>query len=297
VLLAVLAVAYSCQVTLNVFSGTEDPTWTLEGRESEMLMQMLAKAKLPVDAQRPIPWYRLGYRGFEVHCADQDYVVYNHAMLEQRLLRTGLRQEIVSKAVAAHVTSEVSRLQKMRRSFRTSSEAEVENSTNSNPEAQCTPPVRGSDTKTVYDPNNDCNGCFVSSCSQNNCYNYGNDIATNTFAQPGRGSGHKWQENTCDSIRTAATSDGLVWAGTTLPKVQPTKGHYVAMLIWPDTNFHWIRFDSVPAGYWSHKPGQTPVRNVDNNGKKITDPSKSDFSPWSQFCGYMTTVPSNSTIN
>ena len=40
---------------------------------------------------------------------------------------------------------------------------------------------------------------------------------------------------------------GLVWAGTTLPKEQPSKGHYVAMLIWPQTNFHWIRMDDVRA--------------------------------------------------
>lgn len=30
----------------------------------------------------------------------------------------------------------------------------------------------------------------------------------------------------------------------------------------------------------------------DNKGRKIHDPSKSDFSPWSQFCGYMHVVPS-----
>lgn len=36
----------------------------------------------------------------------------------------------------------------------------------------CTPPVRGSDNNTVYNPQTDCEGCFISHCSENNCYNY-----------------------------------------------------------------------------------------------------------------------------
>jgi hypothetical protein len=38
----------------------------------------------------------------------------------------------------------------------------------------------------------------------------------------------------------------------------------VALLIWPNTNFHWIRMDaknsSADVSYWSHKPGGTAVR-------------------------------------
>lgn len=48
---------------------------------------------------------------------------------------------------------------------------------------------------------------------------------------------------------------------------------------------------------WSHKPGQTPVRNVDNNGDIITDPAKADVSPWSIHCGYMLAAPQKVTIN
>jgi len=163
--------------------------------------------------------------------------------------------------------------------------------------APCDLPVRGPDNVTTYAPQTENCGYFTTHCSQNNCYNYGNDIVTDTFAQPGRGSGQKWSYNTCDDIKASAIRDGLVWVGTQLPKVNPQVGHYMALLIWPNTNFHWIRLDSLPAGgWWSHKPGGTPVRNIDNNGKKINDPSIQDFSPWSQFCGYMTTVPSTARI-
>jgi len=47
---------------------------------------------------------------------------------------------------------------------------------------------------------------------------------------------------------------------------------------------------------WSHKPGGSRVRNVDNRGRKIDDPAQADVSPWSTHCGYMRTKPSNVTI-
>lgn len=47
---------------------------------------------------------------------------------------------------------------------------------------------------------------------------------------------------------------------------------------------------------WSHKPGGTHARNVDNNGMIITDPRKSNFTPWTQFCAFYSTVPSKVTI-
>lgn len=112
-------------------------------------------------------------------------------------------------------------------------------------------------TKVVFAP--ECNatvcddqGCFLGSSHQsdNNCYDYGNDIVTNTFAQPGRGSGkcskttRPCVPNDCDSVRAAAESDGLVWAGTTLPAALPSTGHYVSLHIWPRSNFHWIRMDA-----------------------------------------------------
>lgn len=161
--------------------------------------------------------------------------------------------------------------------------------------AKCTSvPIVGPDTPPSYGPSTDDGGCFKKEQSKNNCYDYGNDIVTNTFAQPGRGGGEKWKQNTCGSVRHAAERDGLVWLGTDLPAV-PKSGHNVALFIWPKTNFHWIRQDTT--GMWSHKPGGSPVKNVDNNNKEISDPSKSSFSPWTQFCGYMHTLPSNVTIN
>jgi hypothetical protein len=287
--LAVCAYATQLHVTLNLGGGAPDPEWIVTGDVADRIVSLLPQA--PREVQRPIPWYRMGYRGFEVVADDgMFYEIYDNPLAETALLFSGLSQ--LSTDVADHVKGEVKRVAAL-----SPAEKEPVAILDERAPLACNPPVRGSDNNTVYNPQTDCDGCFVSHCSENNCYNYGNDVATNTFAQPGRGSGSKWKTNTCNDMRDAAIRDGLSWAGTTLPTANPKVGHYLALLIWPNTNFHWIRFDSVPAGKWSHKAGGTPVKNVDNRGLAITDPSKSDFAPWTQFCGYMIGVPSNVTIN
>jgi len=288
---AVCACSAQLQVRLNINGGLPDPEWEVTGDQAARIAALLPT--LPeVDVQRPIPWYRMGYSGFEVQSDGALFEVYDNPLLELALLFSGLKH--IPAAVSEHVKSEVKRVQLLTGEQK---EAGRRNDTGANWGAVCNPPVKGSDTSTVYNPQTDCDGCFVSHCSENNCYNYGNDVATNTFAQPGRGSGQKWKANTCADMKDAAVRDGLTWAGTTLPTQNPKVGHYLTLLIWPGTNFHWIRFDSVPAGRWSHKAGGTPVKNVDNRGQPITDPSKSDFSPWTQFCGFMVGIPSNVTIN
>jgi len=281
-----LGVAEQVTVRLNVMSGGEDPVWRANIRLVGSPCQ---------DVARPLPWYKMGYRGFEITSAHAKLCVYDDFELESALLATGWAT--VSDAVGKHVSSELRRLKETKVELKQLWAREAAANAKPMVKDNCTAPIRGSDTTTVYSPAGDVCGHWQSHQSENNCYDYGTDIATDTFAQPGRGSGKKWTENTCDNMRDAATRDGLLWNGTTLPSSQPALGHFAALLIWPDTNFHWIRFDSVPAGYWSHKPGSTPVRNVDNNNQPITDPSKSDFSPWTQFCGYMSVVPSKSNIN
>lgn len=54
------------------------------------------------------------------------------------------------------------------------------------------------------------------------------------------------------------------------------KGYYKGVLVIDRyKNYHWLRQDSN--GYWSHKPGQLSVTNVDASGKLIKNPSKADL--------------------
>src|SRR4029077_15181526 len=128
----------------------------------------------------------------------------------------------------------------------------------------------------------------------NNCYNYANNHITNTFAQPGRGTGHMYKQlKTCTgagAVEPAAVSDGLVASANFSGHLGAGHGWYVALVLWPNNDYHWYRQDKV--GCWSHKPGSTAARNVDNAGHAITDPKTANRGPYTVFCTYMITKTS-----
>ena len=43
----------------------------------------------------------------------------------------------------------------------------------------------------------------------NNCFNYGNNMMTDTFAQPGRAAGQKFENITGPEVKKASQADGL----------------------------------------------------------------------------------------
>ena len=116
----------------------------------------------------------------------------------------------------------------------------------------------------------------------NNCYNYGCDKETDNFAQPGYPHGYRLSMD-CSSVIQGANADGLKYLGKT---DGPCTGcmHKVALVVAPGNDFHWYRLDNN--GRWSHKPGSTTVRDVDESGNKITNPETADRGIYTSFCGY-----------
>ena len=112
--------------------------------------------------------------------------------------------------------------------------------------------------------------------------------ATNTFAQPGRATGHMYTALTCPAVGAAATSDGLHACPNFAGTLGAGHGWYVALVIWPGVDYHWYRQDKV--GCWSHKPGSTAARNTDNSGSAITDPRTCNRGSYTNFCTYMITT-------
>lgn len=270
-------------VEVLVFSGTANPRLELTGEARASLCDRLKSSAEAVPTCRV-----LGFTGWRICSEEACIVSRGQAAVDEVLLAAG--ESVLPEAVLAHVQEETQRL--------LSANDDCQEPADAPSNGDCTGPVIGPDdpNQVHYDVKNDDGGCFVTKQSENNCYDYGNDIVTNTFAQPGRGSGQCPEtarpcvKNTCEDVKNAAVSDGLVWVGTELPTSLPETGHYVSLHIWPDSNFHWLRMDANMK--WSHKPGGSPVRNVDNNQQEITDPSKADVSPWSEHCGYLLTVPS-----
>jgi hypothetical protein len=121
----------------------------------------------------------------------------------------------------------------------------------------------------------------------NNCYNYATDYRTDTFAQPGQASGAMYTALTCASVRPAAIADALIYSPNANNRC-PNEGHLVALVIWPGVDFHWYR--KGRNGKWSHKPGPTPVTNLDNSGNLIPDPRTADRGGYTNFCTFMTVM-------
>jgi len=272
-------------ITLHVFSGTSNPVWKINIKQLTTIKKVAYAALYHSNNVTLLskPTTRImGYQGFTISCSSDKYIFVNGLSPLEHLLLLGGRRYLPG-SVVSHVKDHVGEIM-----------AEITDIEPNN--ADCDKvPITGPDTVPVYDPKSDDEGCFIKKQTENNCYAYGTDIITNTFPQPGRGSGKKWVLNTCIDMGNSSVRDGLVYNGTKVPTTAPQKGHFAALLIWPETNFHWIRMDAN--GYWSHKPGGTAVRNTDNRGLPITDPSKSDFSPWTQFCAYFIAEPSKLQIN
>jgi hypothetical protein len=147
-------------------------------------------------------------------------------------------------------------------------------------------------TTLAYAPATDCDGCFMSYKFQanNNCYNYSCDIASNSFAQPGRMHGFFLEGAPAGAdVVKGAELDGLLALGDERADLIPLEdgavSHYVALLISPaDTSlgwpgdYHWVRCDdNVAFRSWSQKDGGDQVTNFDFAGSTIGDPSTGNW--------------------
>jgi len=132
----------------------------------------------------------------------------------------------------------------------------------------------------------------------NNCYNYGCDIQTNTFAQPGRAHGIilPWPSGmNCRDVTAGAVADGLSPVNCDDGCGCNECRHQVALVIWPGVDYHWYRKDRD--GKWTHKMGGTPATNVDSSGNPITDPRTADRGNYTVFCGCFCVNKSTVVIN
>jgi len=281
----------SLSVTLKVFSGRPNPVWIVPEGAADDLNRRIAAITTTSNVKPPGVLGGLGYRGFSVRRNEESDATFIHGGvvdqgvntpslisgdhdLEQWLLSTA--GDAISAEVRAHVVSML--------------DAPVSDAPiRSAPGAAC--PAGAAADAPAYNP-----ATWNTPAVQphNNCYNYANNRITNTFAQPGRASGHPLTQmqncNGAGGAQPAAVSDGLAVTGGFSGHLTAGQGYYVALVVWPGSDFHWYRQDNV--GCWSHKPGSTAVRNLDNAGRSISDPRTADRGPYTLFCSYMITKAS-----
>lgn len=269
-------------VTMHTYSGVPDPQWIISGNEEKELRDLTAAAGTAGIAVDEVGG--LGYRGFTVidtvagtvpaplfmtttaaGAQSQSHSIAAMPEIEEYLLWTG--HEHVSDALTIHARDVM-----QQSSARLAAVAA----------AKC--PPCGAHDAPGYNP-----AIWNTPQRQpyNNRYNYANDQATNTFAQPGRATGHPAAGMSCAGVRPSAQSDGLVSCANFSAPLGAGAGWYVALVIWPGQDYHWYRQDNV--GCWSHKPGSTAARNVDNSGHQIVDPHTCNRGPYTAFGTFMIT--------
>jgi len=276
----------SLLVTLDVFSGRPNPRWLLDESQADALRERLGALRERSAAKPSGAAGRLGYRGFRVHEVDEGPAAQSlhvheglvdpgagelSLVAEDRELESFLLDSArvdLDSAVLDHVREAIAGGRFDLGGYL------VEQA------VKC-PPCNAPDAPT-YDPHK---WNVPSVQPYNNCYNYANNQITNTFAQPGRATGHPITSLSCGGVQPSAQSDGLVPAANFSNPLRQGQGWYVALVIWPNVDYHWYRQDNV--GCWSHKPGQTAARNTDDSGNPITDPKTANRGPYTSFCTYM----------
>lgn len=268
------------QVTLHVYSGRPDPVWTLTEYEEQSAIEMVEAT----DGLGEAPSLGLGYRGFSILRTDAEEdatpMVFENAQSDEIggafVAKQPDIEEFLLWTADNNIDDELSHY--VRSAILSQSDPDLDLDTHRS--VSC-PPCGGLNAPS-YNPrywNND-----ATRRRYNNCYNYANNRATNTFAQPGRGSGRQYSATNCTDVGSAASRDGLKRTPTYKAS---TSGWYTALVIWPGRDYHWYRQDTN--GCWSHKPGSTATRNTDERRRRIADPKHCDRGPYSIFCSYYVT--------
>lgn len=273
----------SVTVTLHIFSGRPDPTWELSSDECAALSDLITRTR-DTTLAKPLGVTGYGtYRGFSVIAVREpafDPHIYVHGGIidVDRFAANRTGNGDVERWLLATGGGAIA--DDLRQFVETEIETSVERS-RALARFRVEPP---------FNPgkwNNDAN-----IKKNNNCYNYANDKITNSFAQPGRGSGQQFSTFACANVGDASRRDGQVSIAS--PSSTPAQGHYIALVIWPSQDYHWYRRDSN--GNWSHKRGESPCQNVDESGRPIQDPRTCDRGPYTEFCGYYHCIPANTKI-
>ncbi len=253
-------------VTLDVFSGRPNPTRQLTEQEEAQLNERLRSLTTMTDQRPSGSIGGLGYRGFTISRHDPPFIgpapIHIHESIIDRGVgapnlvdNTGIEQFLlemfradVQPEVHGHVSSRITTIHFLGAG-----------------EPLACPACVAADTP-LYQPEN---WNWQPRQDWNNCYNYANNNATNTFAQPGRAHGIVLPKKYhCPEVQHAAEADGLVQVPNFSTTRPPNGGWYVALVVWPPgEDFHWYRQDGglpggAGVGCWSHKPGKKHCREL-----------------------------------
>ena len=286
------------RIEIDIFSGRPNPIIELTGKESRDMLSLIARTR-PLERGEPSipPGPTLGYRGLIVEQVGRvssglprTFRFADGTILDARGLRVApdaaleeliiepriLKRSGLERGLAGTIGKEIERFRRRRVKW---PHRPVKRPHRIVRRCRCAP---------LYEPAwwNDGGQKQL----RNNCYNYGSNYRTDTFrqipggSQPGAAAGAMYTSLTGPAVLAAAIADGLINSPNANNHC-PGEGHLVALVIAPNIDFHWYRKGRT--GRWSHKPGSTPVIDVDNSNAVITDPRTADRGMYTQFTTFM----------
>jgi hypothetical protein len=303
------------KVTVDLFSGRPNPAWIINDKRGDELLKKIAKN--PRIMSKPDSGYDgLGFRGITIELLGDEkegkmpsvFTIANGISKDQQTSIQVAREIVDQMPAYEKFNMDVHKLTPLNKEMQKiimggidSYEKDLEKIRKY---IKIKPVVKKSSAIRVTVNDSDCKGCKYEESKfnpdfwnldpnvriHNNCYNYGRNWKTNTFAQPGRFSGItlSLSQMTCADVKAAAMQDGLVERCNCLPQSEYPR-RLMALVIAPGRDYHWYR--KQKNGFWGHKPGGTNARNIDNSGVLVTDPRTCDrgagtFLNYTDFCGF-----------
>lgn len=300
------------KVTIDVFSGLENPSWILDEQESREVLRDITVSR-GVIAEVDSGYDGLGYRGIQVELLNDEAVEQFDLPSAFRIANGASLYESKGLEIAERLITRmpgegaINLLTESPLAFNEGLQQQLLDNLGIFPAARY---------NSIEDPTlpRELNAEMMavsSRCSievgkfnpgfwnlpdfvrKNNCYNYATNRRTNTFAQPGRATGKYPYPMQCVNVSNAALSDGLHKQYDCFPGTEQPR-YFVALVVAPGVDYHWYRYQAD--GFWGHKPGGTPAKNVDNSGKIVYSPEACDrtsgWPSYTQFCGYLYTAKS-----
>lgn len=277
------------KITADLFSGRPNPTWTAEADEARELLRQISQNRAATGRLEE-GFQGLGYRGLIVE-------VLSDTIADQYDLPATFRLAHNSQArgleIAERIFSSMQNAQALDEGLRQFAIGELQRlgtqTETTEPDSPATPAKESKEAQAqvtcmielgAFNPGfwND-----PAHIHRNNCYNYASNRRTDTFAQPGRATGHQATVMACANVTAGALSDGLHHRYNCFPDSEKPRW-LMALVVAPGYDYHWYR--KQKEGFWGHKPGGTPARNTDNNGAIVWNPETAARGPYTNFCGY-----------
>jgi hypothetical protein len=277
------------KITADLFSGRPNPTWTAEADEARELLRQISQNQAVTGGLNE-GFQGLGYRGLIVEVLSDNIagqynlpatfrLAHNSQAkgleIAERIFSSMQRTQALDDNLLQFALGELQRLGSAEEITETdSSAAPAQGGAEAQPLVTCTIELGAFNPGFWNDP---------AHITRNNCYNYASNRRTDTFAQPGRATGHQATVMACANVTAGALSDGLHHRFDCFPDSEKPRW-LMALVVAPGYDYHWYR--KQKEGFWGHKPGGTPARNTDNNGAIVWNPETAARGPYTNFCGY-----------